>query len=91
MIVPFIACFWWRKANRAGALTGMFGGLGVWGVASQFETWLPPDLIGFLVSLVGMIVVTQLTQGVDPPRPLTDADGNNVELTDRLGRLRLRD
>jgi hypothetical protein len=36
-----------------------------------------------------MIMVTLLTQKIDPPRPLTDIDGNRVEVTDRLGTLPL--
>ena len=83
-IVPFIFCFWWEKANRSGALGGIFGGLVGWGVAAQFETVTPPDLIGFAASFVVMVVVTLLTQQVDPPRPITDDSGNVVELKDRV-------
>jgi SSS family solute:Na+ symporter len=83
-IVPFIFCFWWEKANRSGALGGIFGGLVGWGVASQFDTVTPPDLIGFAASFVVMVVVTLLTQQADPPRPITDDSGSVVELKDRV-------
>ena len=76
IVVPFVLCFWWQKANRTGALAGMGGGLLAWLAASLAGTEFPPDLIGFLVSLVAMIVVVLLTQKIDPPRPLTDIDDN---------------
>jgi hypothetical protein len=41
---------------------------------------IPPDLIGFGVSLVTMIAVTLATQKISPPKPLTDGDGHAVEL-----------
>ena len=87
ILVPFVLCFWWRKANRAGALAGMFGGLIAWIGAAAAGTEFPPDLIGFLVSVVAMVVVVQLTQKTDPPRPLTDIDGDTVELINRVGTL----
>jgi Na+/proline symporter len=90
IIVPFILCFWWKKANRSGALAGMFGGLFTWIVASAMGTQFPPDLIGFAVSAITMPVVSLLTQKIDPPRPLTDIDGVAVDLTDRVGTLGFR-
>ncbi|MCZ6643966.1 MAG: sodium:solute symporter family protein [Gammaproteobacteria bacterium] len=87
IIVPFILCFWWRKANRLGALAGMLGGLLAWMGASAAGSEFPPDLIGFLVSLVAMGIVVQLTQKIDPPRPLTDIDGDPVDLINRIGTL----
>jgi len=87
VIVPFIFCFWWKKANRSGALAGMLGGFITWLIASTQGTEIPPDLISFGVSAVLMIVVTLLTQKIDPPRPLTDIDSNTIELTDRVGSL----
>ena len=89
-IVPFILCFWWEKANRYGALGGIFGGLAGWGIASMFDTVTPADLIGFAVSLTVMVVVTFLTQRIDPPRPITDDRGNVVELKNRVGLLGLK-
>jgi SSS family solute:Na+ symporter len=87
-IVPFILCFWWEKANRFGALGGIFGGLAGWLISAQFDTVTPPDLIGFAVSLVIMVVVTLLTQRIDPPRPITDDQGNEVKLTNRVATFR---
>ncbi|MCH9694563.1 MAG: hypothetical protein K0U72_08650 [Gammaproteobacteria bacterium] len=84
VIVPFIACFWWEKANRPGALASMLTGIVAWRVAAAFEMEFPPDFFGFCVSAVFMVVVSLATQKSDPPRPLTDIDGNNVELADRV-------
>lgn len=89
VIVPFTFCFWWSKANRSGALASIFLGLGGWLAAVSLDTVYPPDLIGFAVSLLAMIVVTLLTQKIDPPRPLTDDEGNAMELDNRFGRLGL--
>jgi SSS family solute:Na+ symporter len=83
-IVPFVLCFWWDKANKYGALAGIFGGLLGWLVAGSMNTVTPPDLIGFVVSLVSMVVVTLLTQKINPPHPLTDDDNSPVALTNRI-------
>ena len=89
-IVPFVLCFWWDKANRYGALAGIFGGLIGWLVALALETETPADLIGFGVSLVAMVSVALLTQSVCPAKPLTNIDGEAVVLKDRLATLRFR-
>jgi SSS family solute:Na+ symporter len=78
IIVPFILGIHWRKANRSGALAGMFAGLFVWVVTMQLWPNLPADFMGLGASLVAMLVVTPLTQKTDPPRPLADSDGNPV-------------
>ncbi len=85
VIVPFILGVWWKKANRAGALAAMSTGIVAWLLTSLYYTALPGDLIGLGVSLVTMLIVTPLTQRIDPPRRLVDRDGNDVELTNRLG------
>lgn len=84
IIVPFILGVWWRKANRAGALCAMFAGIVSWIVTSIRYPELPGDFIGLGVSLVTMLVVVPLTQTLDPPRLLVDADGNPVDLDHRV-------
>ena len=87
IIVPFILCFWWKKANRLGALAGIVGGLATWLGAWIAGTEFPADLLGFLVSAASMVLVTLVTQKIDPPRPLSDIDGNPIDLTNRVGTL----
>ncbi len=82
--VPFFACFFWSKANRTGAVASIASGLVTWQIASTYDPLIPPDLIGFFVSFAVMIVVTLATQESDPPRPLTDIDGEPVALENRL-------
>ena len=88
VIAPFILGVWWRKANRAGALAAMSAGVVAWITVSYGRPEWPGDLVGFVVSLTTMLVVTPLTQQIDPPRRLVDHDGNEVALDDRLGVLR---
>ena len=88
VIAPFILAVWWKKANRFGALAAMGAGIGTWLLVSLVWPERPADLIGFAVCLVTMLVVTPLTQRIDPPRGLVDHEGNPVELKDRLGILR---
>jgi hypothetical protein len=42
-----------------------------------------------MVCLVTIVIVTPLTQKFDPPRPLLTAEGEELELKDRLGTLPL--
>ncbi len=85
IIVPFIAGVWWQKANRTGALSAMAAGLVTWILTMWFLPAMPADLLGLGACLVALLVVTPLTQDFDPPRPLRDSDGRDVELADRLG------
>lgn len=85
IIVPFILGVWWPKANRAGAISGMAAGLIAWLTTMNLWPDLPSDFMGLAACLVVMVVVTLLTQKIDPPRPLTDSDGNPVDMENRLG------
>ncbi len=87
--VPFIAGVWWKRANRSGALASMGMGFLTWFIAILFAPDFPGDLLGLLVGLVTMLVVTPLTQKTDPPVPLRNGDGEEVEFKDRLGTLPL--
>jgi SSS family transporter len=91
IFVPFTAAIWWPRANRAGALAAMIGGIAVWIGVSMRAPEMPGDLIGMAAAAVLMVVVTLLTQSIDPPRGLTDLDGNPVPLEDRLGTLSWRE
>lgn len=87
--IPFIVGVWWRKANRTGALASMAVGFLTWLVAILFAPGFPGDLLGLLTGLVAMLIVTALTQKSDPPQPLRNSDGEEVEMKDRLGTLPL--
>lgn len=88
IVVPFFLAVWWKKANRTGALAAMAAGFSAWLITRSVAPELPGDLIGLGASLVTMLIVSSLTQKFDPPREVVDADGNAVELDDRLGVMR---
>ena len=90
IIVPFIVGVWWTKANRAGALSSMAAGLSAWLITMLVAPDWPADFIGLGASLITILVVTPLTQTLDPPRPLVDSEGNPVAMKDRLGTLGFR-
>lgn len=87
--VPFIAGVWWKKSNRSGALTAMAAGFITWAIATVVAPDLPGDLLGMIACLVTLVIVTLATQNYDPPRPVLNSDGEEVELKDRLGTLPL--
>ena len=87
--VPFILGVWWKRANRTGALASMAMGFLTWFVAIVYAPEFPGDLLGLLVGLITILIVTPLTQRSDPPKPLLNSDGEEVELKDRLGTLPL--
>jgi SSS family solute:Na+ symporter len=86
---PFIVGVYWKRANRTAALASMGMGFLTWFLTIVFAPELPGDLLGLAVGMVTMLVVTPLTQHIDPPSPLLDSDGNEVELENRLGTLPL--
>ena len=85
VIVPFVLGIWWQDANRSGALAAMLAGLLVWFTSRLMWPEYPGDLLGMAACLLTMLIVTPLTQKFDPPRPLLTSDGQEIELTDRLG------
>jgi Na+/proline symporter len=89
IIVPFILGVWWTRANRAGALSGMAAGVVAWLTTLAVAPHLPADFVGLAACLVAMLVVTPLTQKLDPPRPLADSDGTPIDTTNRFGTLPL--
>jgi SSS family solute:Na+ symporter len=90
MVVPLIAAVWWPKANTTGALASLYCGGTCWAAAL---VWLPEaaaDVLGMAGGIVALVVVSLLTQEIDPPRQLTDSDGNTVRLANRLGLIGIR-
>ena len=55
--VPLVAGFFWKYANRHGALTSMIAGLVSWiGMEILCPDWtMPPQLVGLVMSVIGMI------------------------------------
>jgi len=76
LFFPLVLGIWWKRANRAGAIAGMIGGLAAgtaylyairWG---GMDPWLGIDhlrfgMIGMPVSLILMIVVSKATEAPD--------------------------
>jgi SSS family transporter len=87
--VPFIVGVWWKKANKTGALSAMAAGFCAWALTMFLAPTLPADFVGLAACLVTILIVTPLTQKIDPPTQVVDCDGNPVELTNRLGTLPL--
>lgn len=85
--VPFIAGVWWKRANRAGVLASMAMGFLTWLIAILVTPEFPGDLLGLLVGLITLLIVSPLTQKIDPPKPLRNGTGEEVEFKDRLGSL----
>jgi SSS family solute:Na+ symporter len=88
VVVPFVLGIWWKASNRIGALSAMTVAVVVWMSSKWLRPDLPGDLLGMAACLLTMLIVTPLTQRVDPPRPLLTADGEEIEFRDRLGILR---
>jgi solute:Na+ symporter, SSS family len=85
----YILGTFWRKANRAGAVSSFLAGLISWVVL--FRYWALPatdfsqeDAIFIAVvpaavlSFATLIVVSLATQRVDPPRPMRTSDGADM-------------
>ena len=87
IIVPFVLGVWWKKANRLGAWAAIGTGLTAWLTTLYLAPNLPADFIGLGASFGSMVIVSLLTQKIDPPRQLRDSDGNAVEMKDRIGTL----
>ena len=87
LFFPIVLGIWWKRANRQGAIAGMFFGL-VSGTAYLYyvgpkfmamEPWLGIDhlrfgIIGASVSLVAMVVVTLMTEEPDEATQKMDDD-----------------
>ena len=63
----------------------MVTGFLTWAIAMLLAPDLPGDLLGLLAALVTLLIVAPLTQKSDPPRPLRNGKGEEVEFKERLG------
>ncbi len=89
VVIPFIVGVYWKRANRTGALASMTTASITWLMAIYYAPNLAGDLLGMMVGLLTMLIVTPLTQEWDPPKPILNSDGEEIELKDRLGTLPL--
>ncbi len=89
MTAPFILAIWWTKLNSTGGFSGIGAGFAAFAVVSALYPDIPASFVGFWVSLVVAVIASLLTQKKDPPKALTNADGEAMELSNRLGTLPL--
>jgi SSS family transporter len=83
MFVPLTAGIWWKRANGPGCLLSMIMGFAAWMLFLEIFPGLPADLLAVPVALLFLIVVSLLTN--EEPKSLTDALGNPIDLTGRVG------
>ncbi len=89
MSAPFILCIWWKKLNSTGGFSGIGAGFATFATIKVMYPEIPADFVGFWVSLTVAVVVSLLTQKAHPPKALTNADGESMDLSNRLGTLPL--
>ena len=72
---PLIAGMLWRRATSQGALLAIFGGISSWLAVEMLigkASPVPPQLIGLVFSIVGMVAGSLLPQWVGRPSPVAD-------------------
>jgi len=89
MSAPFLLCIWWKKLNSTGGFSGIAAGFGIFIALKFLYPEVAADFAGFWTSLIVSVTVSLLTQRRDPPKPLTNADGEPMDLSNRLGTLPL--
>jgi SSS family transporter len=70
-IVPLAAGIFWKRANVPGALLSVVFGLFAWGVAelTAADALIPPQLVGLVASLFGMVMGTLAARRLPPQHP----------------------
>ena len=63
----------------------MAAGFSAWVLSEWIYPEMAGDVVGFGVSLLVIVIVTLLTQEIDPPTPLSDEDGEPIDLKGRFG------
>lgn len=89
MSAPFMLAIWWKKLNSTGGYSGIAAGFTAFAVVSVMYPDIPASFVGFWTSLIVAVVVSLVTQEADPSKALTNADGEAMDLRDRLGTLPL--
>jgi Na+/proline symporter len=73
--VPLFFGAFWKKASTQGALAAVFGGIGSWILVEVLigeAALVPPQLIGLVVSILGMVIGSLLPQWVGKLPPQVD-------------------
>ena len=89
MTGPFILCIWWSRLNSTGGYAGIGAGFATFAAIEMMYPEYPASFAGFWMSLTMAVVVSLLTQKKDPTKVLTNADGEAMDLSNRLGTLPL--
>ena len=79
--IPLFAGLYWKQANTQGALFAIAAGLITW-ISLELlvppQTVWPPQLVGFIMAAVGMIVGTLLPDWIGHPSPSLDEPTHRV-------------
>ncbi len=70
--VPLVAGFYWKRGNTQGALFAIFSGFFTWIICEVFSSddaiW-PPQILGLIAAVIGMITGSLLPQRIGKPTP----------------------
>ena len=73
--IPLFAGAFWKRANTQGALFAIVGGIASWLLIEIFigeACPIPPQLIGFCISFIGMVTGSLLPHWIGKPTPHED-------------------
>jgi solute:Na+ symporter, SSS family len=73
--VPLFFGAFWKRATTQGALAAIFGGIGTWLLIETLigeASLVPPQLIGLVVSILGMLIGSLLPQWIGTASPYHD-------------------
>jgi Na+/proline symporter len=89
--VPLAAGLYWKRANNTGALLSIILGVGTWMVmelvSPEGEGLWPPQLAGFLMAIIGMVIGSYLSKPHEDPLTHHHAKrhGERIEQDQRKG------
>jgi SSS family transporter len=85
LFVPFMAGLWWKRANTPGALAAMAVGFVTYAILKVVTKDDVGDVVAVALAAVVLPIVSLRTSKSHPPRPLTDIDGQPIDLAGRIG------